>query len=190
MCNITSYTDDATIENISLSENLHRTNLTQKDKCNQFYKYYILNNKNITKLAYTTSLTENTLFNYIKLKEGLNDDLFNKLDLKGEDKLTMETAINLCKYVPKDKQIDVLLYISKIQSASGKKEILKQYSINPEIDLAIIVDEYEINNLEKINIVENIPWLPDSKGDMRKIPKELFKNINELIDFYEFKSNK
>ena len=180
-CLISYCKNDNQIEKISLSENIQRNKLTTQEKCNSFYKFYKLNNNNIKKLSKITSLSENTLKHYIKIKEQLNPNLLSRLDNKDDTRITIATAISLSN-IKLENQESVLSKLKRLNTDKERKIVISFVQNNPNTNIEKIVDNMCIQRLEQTTLVEDFPWIPDKKtiGNRLKIPEkyyELFYNI-------------
>jgi hypothetical protein len=69
------------------------------EKIDDVYMLYLLSGKNIAKTGLLTNATSQTIKKYITIKENLDFSLFNCLDKKGKEKLTLGFALTLCQNV-------------------------------------------------------------------------------------------
>lgn len=182
-CMVSNY-DDKKIELLSLAENIQRNRMNMVDKCTVFHKYYQLNNKSIDKVAEITSLAPSTVRNYVFVKENLNSKLLPNLDAKGGDKLTMETAKDICKNVPdKAKQKEAFEKTKNLADNDEKKKVLEKIKANPDKKIEEIIDEITDSEDEDEFDLRNNPWTFDfkNKGHKVKIPHELHDLVYNMV---------
>ena len=63
------------------------------------YVRYLLLNRDMNQLIQQTNKSRVTLQKYITIKERLDFSLFEKLDKKGNEKITLDVALFMCKRV-------------------------------------------------------------------------------------------
>jgi ParB family chromosome partitioning protein len=190
-CRVNNVDDDNALL-ISLAENLQRQKMLQKDKCEIFYKLFkILNDVN--KVSKSVNYSIQTVKDYITIKENLNPLLLDKLDLKGDAKLSMELALHLCKNISQEDQIKVYEQIIQLGTQDMKKQtILNFKNMNKEEeddDDSVPPDEEnkpETEPKEKESPVKipKTPWIFDEEQKPMLIPKELYMNVLELVRKY------
>jgi len=81
---------------ISLSENMHRKPMSNRDKCAALAKCYEECEQNISKVCALTHLAPNTVRRYIQISS-LPGDVIDRLDSKEDDRLTLAEAQTLAK---------------------------------------------------------------------------------------------
>lgn len=187
-CNILENIDAVQAELISFTENIQRNKMAQQDKCYYFDKINKLCKGKTSDVAKLTGYSVNTIKEYIFINENLNTELFPKLDMKGESKLSMEIASFICKNVPKENQIEVYDTILPCGTAEMKKqEILKFVQKENNDELPEETEEKqekentEENSNEKKKKIPKEPWVFDSNGEPLIIPKFLYPEICDLI---------
>jgi len=74
------------------------------EKIDDVYMLYLLSGKHIAKTGRLTKTTPQTIKKYITIKENLDFSLFNNLDKKGKEKLTIGFALTLCQVLNHDLQ--------------------------------------------------------------------------------------
>jgi ParB/RepB/Spo0J family partition protein len=189
-CNVSSHSDNR-IEEISLSENIQRTRMTCEDKCNAFYKFYKNHNDNINTVANVTSLHPRTVTNYVTLKEKLNPHLVPHLDKWGDDRLTIETGVNMCEFV-KDpiEHPKVFNDLKKFRNDKEKKEFLQKYKDkkdgkeeSKESKEKSDAKESKEKSKKELEKKKNEPWVPNmvNKKEKLYIPEKYFQRINDMI---------
>ena len=72
---------------------------TRTEIIDEIYILYLLNDRNATRTMKYSNISRPTLIKYIYLKEQLDFELFENLDKKGKEALTMDLAHFLCKNV-------------------------------------------------------------------------------------------
>lgn len=186
-CNILENIDSTQAELISFTENIQRNKMAQQDKCFYFDKINKLCKGKTSDVAKLTGYSVNTIKEYIFINENLTSELFSKLDMKGESKLSMEIASFICKNIPKENQVEVYDSLLPFGTVEMKKqEILKfvQNENNDEIhEETKETKEKETNEqeTEKKKKVPKEPWVFDENGDPLIIPKFLYPEICNLI---------
>lgn len=185
--------DDNKAELISLSENLQRNKMTQADKCEIFYKLYLMNNQNVNEVAKKVSYANYTIKDYITVKENLAQELFKNLDEKGDEKLSMEIAVYLCKHIQKDFQVEVFNAIKHLGTTHLKKQAISDYSDKPDDeDPAADEDstgedgkekneEGESDDKKQKKKIPMEPWVWDEDENPVLIPKELQYHVLQMI---------
>ena len=187
-CSVSSH-DDNRIEEISLSENIQRTRMTCEDKCNAFYKFYKNHNSNVQTVANVTSLHQRTVTNYITIKEKLNPLLVPNLDKWGEERLTIETAVNICELIKDASEHPVIFEkLKKFRNDKEKKEFLTKYvnkKEGKEEDPKDSKGDKDKKEKEKkeLDKKKNEPWVPDmvNKKEKLYIPEKYYQRINDMI---------
>ena len=95
------------------------------DKIDNAYLLYVLSKQNIHQACLFTKISRPTMIKYITIKERLDLTLFEDLNKKGKDKLTIGFALDLCKYVL-NPEIQVLYYsdLMKYPNRERKSELM------------------------------------------------------------------
>ena len=70
--------------------------MANQKKINDAYDIFVLCDKNFTRTASMTKISNPTLRKYVKIKENLDFELLEYLDKKGKFKLSIGDAIKLC----------------------------------------------------------------------------------------------
>ena len=176
-CSVCTY-DENRIEEISLSENIQRNRMSYQDKCNAFHKFYKMNNDNFQSVANITSLSIRTVTNYITIKNKLNTLLIPHLDKWGEERLTIETALNIIEYVKNiDEQPDIFEKLKKLRNDLEKKNYLMNLNKKDS------KDKKDKKDKEKKEKKQDLPWIPDPNNAKEKviIPDKYYKQIYNII---------
>lgn len=189
-CRIISVTDTVA-ETISLTENTHRSQLTTADKIRIYNRLYQIHDGNLAKVAKLVSITVPTLTKYINIA-ALPTEILVRLDSKGDNRITVETATALTK-VPPAKVLEVAAVITPLATSAERGVAIKQItgelakrelsrrSLDVE-EMEHIVDDLRIDNLkEKERVAPVYPWVPGMTGTPMMIPPTLFKHICALI---------
>ena len=176
-CSVCTY-DENRIEEISLSENIQRNRMSYQDKCNAFHKFYKMNNDNFQTVANITSLSIKTVTNYITIKNKLNPVLIPFLDKWGEERLSIETALNIIENVKNiDEHPEVFEKLKKFKNDMEKKDYLMNLNKKkPE-------DNKDKKEKEKKQKIPDVPWIPDlnNKKERIIIPDKYYKEIYNMI---------
>lgn len=81
---------------ISLSENMHRHPMTNKDKCLAIRHCYDTCGEDIAEVMGITHLAESTVRRYLEISQ-LPEEVVERLDAQGDDRLTLKDAHALTK---------------------------------------------------------------------------------------------
>lgn len=168
-------------EELSLVENIQRNPMTNVDKIKSYSKLYNVYNKDIDKVISVINVSRPTLTRYLKLSS-LPDNIINMLDASGEDKLSLDTAVELTKL---DESIDKGEVIEKIKSltTNQQKQAIKQFISNRCDD----IDEFDSIRIKvaadanKISFTSDIPFVFDEDGNTVIIPEHLYLKVVSLI---------
>lgn len=120
---------DQNAEKISLIENVQRNQMTFRDKIIAYSKLYDIHDQNINKLVSILHISNQTLSKYIKLRN-LPDHILTKLDIKGDQKVTFDVAIELSKLNCNNDTYTNILDSLKTFPNQQRLSILKQYNIS------------------------------------------------------------
>lgn len=119
-CNIVTASTPKDKKIISLVENTHRRKMTQAEKVRCYTEIYHYSNKDLTQTAKMVSLAPQTIQRYIEIGEKLSPSLIDRLDIEGEDKLTLEKSLSISK-VPIEYQQFVANSIKEFRITSPKE---------------------------------------------------------------------
>lgn len=174
-------------ELLSFVENVQRNKMSQEDKCYIFNKLYNLCKGNVSDVAKISGFCVQTIKDYIFINENLSPALFEKLDGKGESKLSMEIAILLSKTIPKENQFKVFEMICPLGTTEMKRQAILKF-IKKEEDDDELSEHNENNNegepkepKEKKQPIPKQPWVYDENNNPVIIPKNLYPEIVQLI---------
>ncbi len=179
-CNIIDVSSQKA-EEISLVENVQRNQMTNTDKIKCYSKLYNVYNQDIDKVINAINISKATLNKYLKISS-LSDDIIKCLDSSGEDKISLDVALELTRLPSTINKLDILQNIQNMtntQKISAIKKFIKDKCTT--IDELINISEDIVLNDNKIGIAPAFPYVIDENGNNIKIPKELFGDIIETI---------
>jgi len=191
LCRISNVDDDQAMI-ISLAENLQRQKMLQNDKCEIFYKLFKLL-KDIGEVAKRVNYSSQTVKDYITIKEFLNPLLLDKLDMKGDGKLSMELALHLCKHISLEDQVKVYEQITQLGTVDMKKQTIMNFKNMHKEDEENDGDEpedepkpepKEKEEKQPSKKIPKTPWIFDEEQNPLLIPKEIYINVLELVRKY------
>lgn len=107
---------------ISLSENMHRHPMTNKDRCRAIRRCYDECTGNIAQVMAITHLSESTLRRYLEISQ-LPEEIVDRLDAQGSERITLKEAYDIA-HPPSSEQTDQ-------SSAAGAEPEKKQR--NPSV---------------------------------------------------------
>lgn len=185
-CNILENIDAVQAELISFTENIQRNKMAQQDKCFYFDKINKLCKGKVSDVAKLTGYSVNTIKDYIFINENLNNELFSKLDMKGESKLSMEIASFICKNIPKENQVEVYDSLLPFGTVEMKKQEILKFVQKDEEEIheetkETKEKETKEEETEKKKKIPKEPWVFDENGEPLIIPKFLYPEICNLI---------
>jgi ParB/RepB/Spo0J family partition protein len=179
-CSIVSVTEQKA-EELSLVENVQRNPMTNSDKIKTYNKLYNVYNKDIDKVLGAVNISKATLNKYIKLGS-LPTDVIELLDKTGDDKLTIDVAVELTK-VPGN--VDKLELIENLQtlSTAQKMSTIKEFVHSKCVDVGDVKNIKDKIVLESNNMrmAPAYPYVIDENNRMVKIPQNLFADVVALI---------
>lgn len=181
-CNIIEVSPQQAKE-ISLVENIQRNSMKTIDKINSFSNLYEFYNNDIDKIASVTNISKQTIRKYLNIKY-LPESVLKLLDIKSNDRITIDVAIQLSKL---SSDIDITKVLDKIKTLSNAQKIrvLRKFDTNCDIDELDIIQQdifFEDNKIEDtppyvfdIIVNKNIIIPEDLYGDIVKLIKEKVK---------------
>lgn len=186
ICKVIDDIKEEQAELLSFTENIQRNKMSQQDKCFMFNKLNVLCKGNLNNVVKLTGYSSNTIKDYLYLYENLDNSLFDKLDGKGESKLSMEIALVLSKNINKDKQLEVFDMIAPLGTTEMKRQaILKMIKTNNteevEENSPKNVNKEETNEKTPKKSIPKKPWVYDENGEPLIIPENLYPEICTLI---------
>lgn len=169
-------------EEISLVENVQRNQMTTTDKVKSYSKLYDVYNNDIDKVINCIHISRQTLQKYLKIKN-LPEKILNLLDKSGDEKITIDVAIELTK-LPQN--INYENIIKEIKSLTSQQKILalKTFISDGCIDIEELQDIRDNIAIQQNNIklAPSFPYVIDIEKDRKiRIPELLYKDIIDLI---------
>ena len=168
-------------EELSLVENIQRNPMTNSDKIKTYTKLYNVYNKDIDKVINAVNISRITLNKYIKLST-LPDEVIKLLDTTGDEKITIDVAVELTKLsedVNKLQLIKNIQTLTSIQKISAIKDFIRSGFKDAE-DINDIKEEIAIKQ-NNISLAPSFPYVNDENGKIVKIPETLFAEVIALI---------
>ena len=186
-CNVLPNTiteDDQII--ISLTENMHRSNMTLgervKSYCNLIHRYkkqYSQNTNDIfAKLAKDMCVSIKSIKTYSQLSH-FPDAVLNKLDATGNEKITLDFAVQLIKLNITDEQ-DLINIIDKVFTdvkSTDRCKLIKTILTNEKFSDYVESHQY-INKITKIK-TQFLKDVEKEKADKLRIEEEIIKKLLE-----------
>jgi len=177
---------DEDIIDISFSENIHRIEMSQKDKINYYDSLY-KHLGSIEEVSKKICVSENTIKKYLRLKNGLSQDVIDQLD-NDNNKVNLQIASTLTK-VKKDQQLSILNDISSLKTTKEKMDRLSMIvdfskRTRKRLSQNIPSDQESISPIHDID--KDKPWIFDKNGTKLLIPETLYTEILDLINDYKF----
>jgi len=168
-------------EELSLVENVQRNPMTNSDKIKTYSKLFEVYNKDINKVISVVNISKLTLGKYLKLNS-LPDEIIRLLDTNGDQKITIEVAVELTKLPEGVNKMDLVKNIQTMTS-SQKITAIKQFianKCNDADDIQDIKDDIIIED-NQMEFAPSFPYVLDGEGKYIKIPIQLFGEVIELI---------
>jgi ParB family chromosome partitioning protein len=179
-CNIINVTSEKA-EILSLVENVQRNPMTYGDKVNIYSKLYNIYNKDMDKVIRTINISKTTLKKYLALNE-LSSDVVKLLDVKTDDKISLDVAVELTKLPKKIDKIEALEKIGDLQNShkiNALKKFIKDKSDDVE-ELKNIQSEILLQ-LSKVKLAPSAPYVLSKKGEYILIPEKMYDDVINLI---------
>jgi len=168
-------------EELSLVENVQRNPMTYSDKVKTYAKLYEVYNQDLTKVINVVNISRLTLTKYLKIAS-LPEEVIKNLDSSGDEKITIEVAVELAR-LPEG--VDKLEALKQIQTLSTPQKIaaLKQFvkeGLTDAEDLCDIKEDIAMKDND-IKLAPSYPYVKDTEGKNVRIPTQLFSEIISLI---------
>lgn len=179
-CNVMSVGDQKA-EELSLVENVQRNQMTCSDKVRAYSRLHEVYNKDVDKMVKAIHVTKTTLHKYIRIKD-LPSEILEKLDGKGDTKISVDTAVELSKFDQSKHDLNKIVeMISGLPPAARMKSLI-QYRNSGYEDInelrEITQDVAAIAN--NMKLAPSYPYVIDGEK-MIKIPEDMFSTIVDLI---------
>lgn len=172
--------NDQKAEELSLTENIQRSQLSTSDNVRLYGKLHDFY-KSISKVVEVVNISYPTVKKYLDIRN-LPYEILRRLDVKGRDRLTIETAVALSKLPNEINKLDFLNAIDEL-SSQDRVKIIKQFieEDHKKIkDLPEMIKSLANNVVNKTNAIG--PYIFDrSVGRNVKISDDLFDDIMKLI---------
>jgi len=180
-CNILNI-DTQKAEEISLVENVQRNQMTTCDKVRSYSKLYDVYNGDIDKVISKIHISKQTIQKYLKMKN-LPEEVLNLLDTNGENKISIDVAIELTKLSNK---IDILEVLNKISTLTNGQKIdaIKQFIRHGDNDIDILdnIKENVVMHYNNISLAPSFPYVFEKLTNKNiRIPDNMFDEIINLI---------
>ena len=180
-CNIRNV-DTQKAEEISLVENVQRNQMTTCDKVRSYSKLYDVYKGDIDKVISVIHISRQTILKYLKI-QNLPTEVLNLLDTKGEDKISIDVAIELTKLPNDVNTLDVLNKITTLTNAQ-KIDVIKRFKQcgNNNINNLDDITHDVVLQYNNITLAPAFPYVYDdtTKTNIR-IPDNMFEEIVNLI---------
>lgn len=168
-------------EELSLVENVQRNPMTYSDKVKTYAKLYEVYKQDICKVINVVNISRLTLTKYLKIAS-LPDEVIKNLDSSGDQKITIEVAVELAKLpegVDKQEALQNIQTLSTPQKIAALKQFVKEGFTDAE-DLCYISEEIVVKD-NNIVLQPSYPYVEDTEGKNVRIPTQLFSEIIALI---------
>lgn len=169
-------------EEISLVENVQRNQMTTCDKVCSYSKLYDVYNKDIDKVISAIHISKQTIHKYLKIRY-LPKEVLNLLDTNGENKISIDVAIELTKLPNNINTLEVLNKITTLTNIQKVDAIKKfnQFGYNNIDNLDGIKDDVVLH-CNNISLAPAFPYVLDINTNKNiRIPNNMFEEIVNLI---------
>lgn len=163
--------DDAELFRISLSENMHRHPLSNRDKCVAIRRCFDESGEDIKQVCATTHLAPSTVRRYVDISN-LPDDVIARLDSSGDDRLTLAEAHQLAR--PRNEGVPSGTTAADLPPPP------------PELgdDPALVgsqAPEAPASKKERKKPIKQSPWVYNPDGDAVPIPEALYASVYHMV---------
>lgn len=169
-------------EEISLVENVQRNQMTTCDKIRSYSKLYDVYNGDIDKVIAAIHISKSTIQKYLKMKN-LPEQVLNLLDTSGDNKISIDVAIELTKLPDNVNKSDIL---NKISTLTNEQKItaIKQFKLNGDYDIDVLdeIKDDVVLQYNNIKLAPSVPYVFDKVTENNIIiPSDMYEEIVELI---------
>ncbi len=178
-CNVVDVSDEEA-EEMSLTENVQRASLTAADKVRTYSKLLDLNGGDINVLSRKLSINAETLKKYLRIAK-LPSETVDRLDGKGDCKLTLDTAVALSR-MPPHRMNAAADAVTRLPTNESRAQAINQMLKNPLKDMARVVDDVSIELLQKTRLVPDCPWIYSRNHEIVSIPEKHFSAIWKILE--------
>lgn len=179
-CNIVDVTTQKA-EEISLVENVQRNPMTTVDKVKTYARLYEVYGKDLDRVVHAVNVSRLTLSKYIKLSS-LPEAVLKLLDTSGDQKITIEVAVELTKLSAAVDKLKLLQNISSL-TTTQKIRAIREFVEN-ECDDADDIDDIKQDIAmadNNVKLAPSFPYVRDSSGQNIRIPESLWPDVIQLI---------
>lgn len=180
-CNVMNV-DNQKAEELSLVENVQRNQMTTVDKVRAYSRLYEVYDKDINKVISAIHISKKTVEKYIKINK-LPDNVIELLDKYGQEKISLDVAVELCKLDTTKINIkelcDKMINIPTDQKISTIRSIIQT---NYQQSITDIVEGIVLS-VNSIKLAPSEPYVIDIKNDkFIIIPENLYNDVIKLIN--------
>lgn len=192
-CQVVQATDDKAFL-LGLSENMHRSPMTFADRCRAIARCHEMCNGNMAEVARRVSMSKTTVRRYMAIAS-LDPDVLEKLDARGDDRLTLDRAYRISRgdtMVSDDdddsagapNEFNAATNASNASNASDAsnatnetndacKNTTKKRDHEP--------DESDAEPSKRKKSIKSEPWVFDPDNKPVPIPEELHSRVYRLV---------
>ena len=180
-CNVIAATDEKA-EELSLIENVQRNQMTTADKVRAYSRLHAVYDNDADKVASAVHVSKATIMKYVKVKN-LPEAVLRRLDQTGDDKLSIDVAVELTKMDPT--RIDVRELCDKMLTLTSTQKtdaIRTMVQSNYALPIQSAVENVVVaHNALKMSTTPDYPFVVDDEGGFVRIPNVLFPQILAMI---------
>lgn len=192
-CQVIDATDDKAFL-IGLSENMHRSPMTFADRCRAIVRCHELCNKNVAEVARRVSMCKTTVRRYLAIAS-LDADVLEKLDARGDDRLTVDRAYRIARgenivdesddeNAENDENADNAENDENAEDATIPENAAnpassKKREREPEPDNTTVPDDEPASKRKKS--IKSEPWVFDPDNKPVQIPEDLYSRVYRLV---------
>jgi hypothetical protein len=156
--------------------------MTTCDKVRSYSKLYDVYNGDIDKVISKIHISKQTIQKYLKMKN-LPEKVLNLLDTNGENKISIDVAIELTKL---SNNIDILEVLNKLSTLTNgqKTDTIKRFiqQGNNDIDNFDEIKDNVVLHYNNISLAPSFPYVFEELTNQRiRIPDNMFDEIINLI---------
>jgi len=180
-CNVKDDITEEDMEVISLVENVQRNQMTSADKIAAYSRLLEIHGGDYGKVASIIHITVPTLKKYCKIAS-LPKEITEKLNVKGEEKLSLEVCEQLAKVtekVDREELLSEMKNMTNTQRVEALKKFNKQKCEDPSEMKDIKLDT--VTKDHGVSLAPSVPYVIDKKGRCVIIPKQLYQGVLDMI---------
>lgn len=179
-CNMLNISDQKA-EEISLVENVQRNQMTNGDKIRSYSRLYDVYNKDIDKVVAAVHVSRATIMKYLKMRD-LPEEVIQALDLSGENKISVDVAVELAKLPD---TIDKVVVMNEFATLSTTQSVdaIKQFKASGcNINQLSDIKDNVVIRYNDLKCVPDCPYVFDNTTKKYvKIPLNIYDEIITLI---------